>query len=225
MDAPLKVPRHVAIIMDGNGRWAQSRGLPRVKGHEAGADSVREIVRACRELGCEAVTLYSFSTENWSRPPQEVAALMALLRRYLVQERRELVDNGVRFQAIGSHRMTLTLALSYGGRAEIVDAVQRIAKKVQEGRLRPDEIDDTLLSQHLFTAALPDPDLLIRTSGEMRISNFMLWQLAYSEIYVTETAWPDFRRPQLIEAFRDYSARERRFGKTAAQVQRGDGDA
>jgi undecaprenyl diphosphate synthase len=248
MDAPLKVPRHVAIIMDGNGRWAQSRGLPRVKGHEAGADSVREIVRACRELGCEAVTLYSFSTENWSRPPQEVAALMALLRRYLVQERRELVENGVRFQAIGqlhrlpayvraplealtmetrlrSHRMTLTLALSYGGRAEIVDAVQRIAKKVQEGRLRPDEIDDTLLSQHLFTAALPDPDLLIRTSGEMRISNFMLWQLAYSEIYVTETAWPDFRRPQLIEAFRDYGARERRFGKTSAQVQRGDGDA
>lgn len=244
MSEPLKIPRHVAIIMDGNGRWAQTRGLPRVRGHEEGAESVRAVVRAARELGVQAVTLYSFSTENWARPPQEVAALMALLRRYLVTERRELLDNGIRFQAIGEvdrlpsfvrvplaalsaetsgrpTQMTLTLALSYGGRAEIVTAVRSIAAQVASGRLRPEQIDEPLVSRHLMTAGLPDPDLLIRTSGEMRISNFLLWQLAYAEIYVTPIAWPDFRREQLVEAFREFSARERRFGKTSAQVRAG----
>ncbi|MCB9764871.1 MAG: isoprenyl transferase [Alphaproteobacteria bacterium] len=237
----LRIPRHVAIIMDGNGRWARSRGLPRVKGHEAGADSVREIVRACRRMGVEALTLYSFSTENWSRPPTEVSALMALLRRYLVSERREIMDNGIRFQAIGQldrlpgyvrtpmdmlaresrkrpWKMTLTLALSYGGRDEIVRAVRSIARDVASGQLKPDQIDESIFAGRLLTADLPDPDLMIRTSGEMRISNFLLWQLAYAEIYVTSIHWPDFREPQLMEAFHAYNQRERRFGQTSAQL-------
>lgn len=244
----LRIPRHVAIIMDGNGRWAQAQGLPRVKGHEAGADSVRDIVRACRQMGVQAVTLYSFSTENWSRPPQEVAALMALLKRYLATERREILDNQIRLQAIGQldllpiyvrkplkllsresnrpdARMTLTLALSYGSRAEIVDAVKAIAQKVAEGRLRADQIDEALFARHLYTSGLPDPDLLIRTSGELRISNFLLWQMAYTELYVTPVAWPEFRRPQLIQAFEAFTARERRFGKTSAQVAPGKSSA
>lgn len=238
MSAPL--PRHIAIIMDGNGRWAQGRGLPRVAGHEAGAESVREITRACREAGVAALTLYSFSTENWKRPADEVAALMALLGRYLVEERREILDNGIRLNAIGqvdrlpvpvraalkelmhasrnNTGMVLTLALSYGGRAEIVEAAKALAKKAAAGRIRPDAIDEAAFAAELGTAGLPDPDLLIRTSGEMRISNFLLWQLAYAEIYVTDTAWPDFRRPQLADALAAYAGRERRFGKTSAQV-------
>jgi len=237
------VPKSVAIIMDGNGRWAQAQGLPRIKGHEEGAESVREIVRTCRELGVEALTLYSFSTENWNRPEDEVAALMRLLKNYLKSERREILDNGIRLRGIGQlHRlplfvrkplqalmresdrddvrMTLNLALSYGGRAELVEANREIARKVAAGVLQLSEIDEDCVSRHLFTAGLPDPDLLIRTSGEVRISNFMLWQLAYAEIYVTDVAWPDFRKPQLLEAFATYGNRERRFGKTSAQVAR-----
>jgi len=239
---PMRIPRHVAIIMDGNGRWAEAQGRPRVSGHEAGAESVREVVRACREIGVEAVTLYSFSTENWLRPAEEVESLMALLARYLVGERAEILDNGIRFRAIGQLdrlpenvrqlleelsavsegpdiQMTLCLALSYGGRAEIVGSTKQLARKVKSGELDPEEIDEALFSAHLHTRGLPDPDLLIRTSGELRISNFLLWQLAYAEIYVTDTYWPDFRKPQLLEAFQDFSKRERRFGKTRQQVE------
>ena len=234
------IPRHVAVIMDGNGRWAESRGLPRLRGHEEGAESVRAISRACRELGVEALTLYSFSTENWKRPADEVAGLMGLLSRYLVEERREIMDNGIRLNAIGqldrlpapvrlalqelmrasrdNRGMVLTLALSYGGRAEIVDAARALAKKAAAGRLSADKIDEATFAAELGTAGLPDPDLLIRTSGELRISNFMLWQCAYAEIYVTPVRWPDFRRPQLEEAIAVFNQRERRFGKTGAQL-------
>ncbi len=234
------VPRHVAVIMDGNGRWAESRGMPRLRGHEEGAESVRAISRACRELGVAALTLYSFSTENWKRPADEVAGLMGLLSRYLVEERREIMDNGIRLNAIGqldrlpapvrlalhelmrasrdNKGMVLTLALSYGGRAEIVEAARALAKKASTGRLSPDKIDEAAFAAELGTAGLPDPDLLIRTSGELRISNFMLWQCAYAEIYVTPVLWPDFRRPQLEDAFAVFNQRERRFGKTGAQI-------
>ncbi|MEC7948760.1 MAG: isoprenyl transferase [Myxococcota bacterium] len=240
---PARVPRHVAIIMDGNGRWAEARGLPRVAGHEEGANSVREIVRACRKAGVEALTLYSFSTENWRRPKTEVGALMSLLQRYVLQERQELMENGIRLQAIGqverlpvfvrtplralvresreNHSMTLNLALSYGGRAEIVDAVRSLADDVKRGRLKPDDIDEDSISTRLYTAGQPDPDLLIRTSGELRVSNFLLWQIAYAEIYVTDVAWPDFRVPELEAAFAAYSSRQRRFGKTGAQLRGG----
>ena len=236
----MPLPRHIAIIMDGNGRWAQSRGLDRVRGHEAGAESVREITRACREKGVSALTLYSFSTENWKRPSSEVSALMSLLERYLSSERREIMDNGVRLQAIGqlerlpvfvrmplkalchesrnNKGMVLSLALSYGCRAEIVDAAKALARQVKAGRLDPERIDEALFSNHLYTAGLPDPDLLIRTSGELRVSNFLLWQIAYAEMYVTDVAWPDFRRPQLDEALAAFGSRERRFGFTGAQL-------
>jgi len=239
----MPVPAHVAIIMDGNGRWAESRGWPRVRGHEEGAESVRAVTKACRELGCKALTLYSFSTENWKRPEEEVGALMGLLARYLVQERREILDNDVRLHAVGqlerlplavraalkelSHAsrnntgMVLTLALSYGSRQEIVEAAKALAKKAASGRLRPEQIDERMFAGELQTAGLPDPDLLIRTSGELRISNFMLWQLAYAEIYVTDVLWPDFRRPQLEAAFEVYGKRERRFGATGAQLRGG----
>ena len=236
------VPHHVAIIMDGNGRWATERGLPRNAGHEAGADSVREIVRACRQLGVRYLTLYSFSTENWGRPEDEVDTLMALLARYLVEERDELMENGVRLQGIGeldrlpprvrglldeatrytaaNEGLLLTLALSYGSRAEIVDAVRRIAEDVQQGLLAPSDIDEAEITRRLYTANVPDPDLLVRTSGEMRLSNFLLWQVAYAELYVTDVMWPDFRRPHLEVALASYRSRQRRFGKTAAQVTR-----
>lgn len=240
-----RIPQHVAVIMDGNGRWAEGRGLPRLAGHEEGANSVREITRACREKGIGALTLYSFSTENWKRPADEVAGLMALLARYLVEERREILDNGVRLNAIGQidtlpapvklalkeliHAskenarpgrpgMVLTLALSYGSRAEIVDAARTLARQCQTGRLRPDAITEELFGNALGTAGLPDPDFLIRTSGELRLSNFLLWQLAYAEMYVTQTHWPDFRRPQLDTALAAFGSRERRFGMTGAQV-------
>ena len=235
------VPRHVAIIMDGNGRWATSRGLPRLRGHEEGANSVREIPRACRRKGIGALTLYSFSTENWKRPAEEVAGLMALLSRYLVEERREILDNGIRLNAIGqidrlpapvrlalqelmrasrdNRGMVLTLALSYGGRAEIVEAARALAKKAATGRLKVDGIDEAVFAAELGTAGLPDPDLLIRTSGELRLSNFLLWQLAYAEIHVTDVLWPDFREPQLDAALAAFGSRERRFGKTSAQIQ------
>lgn len=235
------VPRHVAVIMDGNGRWATNRGLPRVRGHEAGADTVREIVRECGELGVEALTLYSFSTENWGRPEDEVQALMALLARYLESETDELMESQVRLQGIGelerlpsfvrlllaeAERRTadnsglrLTLALSYGSRAEIIGAIRSIAAGVAAGDLSPEDIDEALVSQNLYTTGIPDPELMIRTSGEMRLSNFLLWQLAYAEIYVTDVCWPDFRGPHLLEAFRAYGSRQRRFGKTGVQVE------
>jgi len=234
------IPRHLAIIMDGNGRWAEQRGQHRNKGHEAGAESVRDITRACGELGVEVLTLYSFSTENWGRPEDEVQALMALLARYLTDEIGELMDMGVRLRAIGElHRLPdsvrllldqvstatsqndgliLQLALSYGSRAEIAAAVRSIARDVEAGAMEVDAIDEMTIAGRLYTGSLPDPDLVIRTSGEMRLSNFLLWQLAYAEILVTEVLWPDFRRPELEEALRVYGSRNRRFGKTRAQL-------
>ena len=236
----MQVPRHVAVIMDGNGRWATERGLPRTRGHEEGAESVRAIVRACGELGIDALTLYSFSTENWARPEDEVEALMALLAAYLLNERGELMQNRVRLRGIGqldrlpeqvrsllteAERLTadndgllLTLALSYGSRAEIVDAVRKIADEVQAGQLSPEELDEAAITNRLYTAGTPDPDLLVRTSGEMRLSNFLLWQLAYTELYVTDVYWPDFRRPELEAAISSFGRRKRRFGKTDAQL-------
>jgi undecaprenyl diphosphate synthase len=235
----LRIPKHLAVIMDGNGRWAAARGLPRIQGHTEGAKSVSEVVRACRELGVGVLTLYSFSTENWSRPSDEVAALMQLLHDYMVEKRSELVENQIRLKVIGqihrlpvpvrlvvesvrrateipSARMILNLAISYGGRSEIAEAARDIAFEVARGKLDPKDIDEAVFSAHLQTAGLPDPDLVIRTSGEMRISNFLLWQMAYSEIVVTPTLWPDFRKPQLLEAFEEYSLRERRFGRVQA---------
>ncbi len=230
-----KLPAHVAIIMDGNGRWAKKRLANRVRGHEQGMEVVREIVRACREIGISVLTLYAFSTENWQRPKMEVTALMTLLKRFLKSEFRSMQENNIRLSAIGqterlpedvrkllSETMALTyqndgmllnLALSYGGRAELVKMVREIAVKVKAGDIEPDEINDELVIRHLYTKDIPDPDLMIRTSGEMRISNFLLWQLAYSEFFITDTLWPDFSRAELVEILKAYQCRERRFGK------------
>jgi undecaprenyl diphosphate synthase len=230
--APL--PRHIAVIMDGNGRWARQRGLPRIAGHRAGVTSIRETVRLCGELGVETLTLYAFSTENWRRPPREVSLLMALLKHYLRREVPELARNNVRLATIGRTRdlpkdarkelersigalkdrtgLTLVLALSYSGRADLTDAVRRIASRVKAGKLAPRAIDEKTVTGALSTAALPEVDLLIRTSGEMRLSNFLLWELAYSEMVVTKTLWPDFRKKHLLAAIREYQKRERRFG-------------
>ena len=232
------IPRHVAIIMDGNGRWAKQRGLPRIEGHRAGSESVREIVRACGELGIEYLTLFAFSSENWSRPRPEVRALMHLLEFYLKQEIPELDKNNVRLRAIGrlhelpgsaqkqlqtsiatlnkNTGLTLVLALSYGGRAEIVDAARSLARDVKTGAIQVADIDETSLSQRLYTAGMPDPDLLVRTSGELRISNFLLWQISYAEVYVTETLWPDFRKQELVKALENFGKRQRRFGRVEA---------
>jgi undecaprenyl diphosphate synthase len=234
-----KLPRHVAIIMDGNGRWARKRLLNRVNGHERGSETVRDIVRACRELGISILTLYAFSTENWQRPKMEVQALMTLLERFLSSEEKELMETGIRLNAIGdiqrlpnrvfrkvqdvmaltrnNEAMLLNLALSYGGRAEIVKMVRSISEEVRDGRMMPDDITEETVSAHLYTASIPDPDLLIRTSGEMRISNFLLWQIAYSEIYITNTLWPDFDREEFLKILVEYQRRERRFGTVAAQ--------
>ena len=228
--------------MDGNGRWAKKRSLNRIRGHREGAESVRNIVRACRELGVKVLTLYAFSTENWQRPKQEISALMSLLKDFLRSELAEMMENGIRLNAIGQIErfpddvltvlrdvmeetrenagMLLNLALSYGGRDEIVAAAQRIAAEVQAGRLQAEEITKSLFSEYLYTQGMPEPDLLIRTSGEMRISNFLLWQIAYTEIYVTDTLWPDFRKGELIEILRDYQKRERRFGATGDQIEK-----
>jgi undecaprenyl diphosphate synthase len=225
--------------MDGNGRWAKKRLLNRVKGHEEGTESVRVIVRTCREIGIEVLTLYAFSTENWRRPKYEVKSLMAILKRFLISELNEMLANKIRFNAIGqiermpgdvqavirdtmaatSHNkgMVLNLALSYGSRDEIVLAVQKAAADVQNGLLALDDLTPDLFSEYLYTKGMPDPDLLIRTSGEMRISNFLLWQIAYSEIYITDILWPDFRKEALLEAVRHYRKRERRFGMTTEQ--------
>ncbi len=230
------IPRHVAIIMDGNGRWAKARGVPRLLGHRAGRDSVREAVKGCSALGVEVLTLYTFSIENWQRPVREVAALMTILRQTLRAERKELRDNNVRLQIIGrpadlpaavrdeiaatqkylegSTGMLLNLALSYSGRAEMVDAARRMLADARDLKLDPAHVDDEFLASYLYTAGLPDPDLLIRTSGEMRLSNFMLWQLAYTELWITDTLWPDFRRRHLFQAVTDYQGRERRFGRS-----------
>lgn len=229
------LPFHVAIIMDGNGRWAKQRVLNRIKGHEKGAETVRTIVRTSREIGISILTLYAFSTENWLRPKAEIAALMVLLKRYLKSEKKEMLDNNIRLNAIGqierlpedvkevlaesmaitkkNDGMLLNLALSYGGRAEIVRVVQEIAKETREGKVDPDSITSELITEHLYTRGMRDPDLLVRTSGEMRISNFLLWQIAYSEIYVTDTLWPDFSKDEYIRILKDFQRRERRFGK------------
>lgn len=220
--------------MDGNGRWAQGKGFARITGHEKGAEAVRACVSGCRELGVEYLTLYAFSTENWKRPKAEIIALMTLLERFLKKEVPELDRQGVRLQAIGrlddlpastrkaldaaiqatahNKALTLVLALSYSSRVEIIEAVQAMAQKVAAGVLAPAAIDAECLSQHLYTKAYPDPDLLIRTSGEMRLSNFLLWQLSYTELYVTRTLWPDFRKDDLLAAVRDFGTRQRRFG-------------
>jgi undecaprenyl diphosphate synthase len=234
------IPEHIAIIMDGNGRWAKERSLPRVAGHKEGVNSVREITRACGEIGVKHLTLYTFSTENWRRPKAEVSALMTLLLKTISVEVRELHKNNVRFTAIGDLKklprstqkrifdgieitknntgLNLCLALNYGSRQEMVAAVQAIAKKVQKGDLKLDEIDETIFSNTLSTSDMPNPDLLIRTSGEYRLSNFLLWQCAYSEILMTKTFWPAFREDALIEAILEYQSRERRFGKVSEQV-------
>jgi len=234
LQARSSLPAHVAIIMDGNGRWAKSRHLPRVEGHRQGAESVRAIVRAAGEVGVKYLTLYAFSVENWSRPKEEVDTLMKYLARYLKNEIGELNRNNVRLEVIGqiyrlpefvqeqiektiaalskNNGLTLILALSYGGRTEIVEAVRSIAGKVLKGELEPAEITEQVISQHLYTKHYPDPDLLIRTSGEMRVSNFLLWQISYAELVVTPTLWPDFRKAQFLEAIEEYARRHRRFG-------------
>lgn len=235
-----RMPKHCAIIMDGNGRWAQERSKQRATGHEEGMESVRDIVKASSQLGVKYLTLYAFSMENWKRPRQEVNVLMLLLERYLRQELQELHENGVRLNAIGklnalpkrvfnilheamektknNEGLVLTLALSYSGRWDVNRAVQLIAHDVRRGKLSPEDITEERFASYLQTNTLPDPDLVIRTSGEMRLSNFLLWETAYSEIYITECMWPEFRREQYYSAIRDYMSRERRFGKTSAQV-------
>jgi len=229
------LPTHVAIIMDGNGRWAKQRHLPRVEGHRNGVESVRTVVRVCGELGIKYLTLYAFSVENWNRPKDEVDTLMKYLARYLKNEIGELNKSNVKLETIGqiyrlpefvqeqlvktkealskNTGLTLVLALSYGGRTEIIEAVREIAAKVKEGVIEPAEINEHVIQQHLYTRNYPDPDLLIRTSGEMRVSNFLLWQISYTELVVTPTLWPDFRKPQLYEALEEYTRRHRRFGK------------
>jgi undecaprenyl diphosphate synthase len=228
------IPRHVAVIMDGNGRWAKERGLPRREGHRAGAESVREVTDACIDLGVEYLTLYAFSSENWNRPESEVKALMDLLNRFLTEKEKDLKKQNIRLQAIGQidrlpaktrglldriirdtaghDAMTLVLALSYGAREEIVGAARTLATEVAEGTLKPGDINADRFASKLQTAGMPDPDLLIRTSGEMRISNFLLWQISYAEIVIVKKYWPDFRRNDFIEAVREYQRRHRRFG-------------
>src|SRR5271169_5118100 len=234
LEARANLPRHVAVIMDGNGRWAKARHLPRVEGHRRGADSAREIIRTAGEIGIKYLTLYAFSLENWNRPKDEVDALMKYLVHYLKTETSELNKNNVKLEVIGhiyrlpenvqaqlsksitvlskNNSLTLIMALSYGGRTEIVDAVRAIAKQVQRGSLDPEDINDEVVSQHLYTRHWPDPDVLIRTSGEMRVSNFLLWQISYAELVVTPTLWPDFRKAQFFAALEEYNRRHRRFG-------------
>jgi len=230
-----KLPAHVAIIMDGNGRWAKKHLLSRIKGHEKGSEAVRTVVRACREFGIAYLTLYAFSTENWQRPKSEIDALMALLIKFLKSEQQELFENDIRLHVIGqierlpaevqqalretmkltqkNSGLQLNLALSYGSRAEIVRMVRQIARKTKNGQIDPDRIDAQIVAQHLYTEGIPDPDLLIRTSGEMRISNFLLWQIAYAEIHVTPTYWPDFSRDEFYQILKEFQKRERRFGQ------------
>jgi undecaprenyl diphosphate synthase len=234
---PDLLPKHIAIIMDGNGRWAKLRNLPRIAGHREGIKSVREMITVCLELGIHALTIYAFSQENWKRPLQEISSLMGLLEYYLSTERSKLIEQGVRLRTIGrldslpasalqwvraaeqetAHldKLHLTVALSYGGRAEIVDAVREL---LHDGKLQPDDVDESRIQRYLYTHDLPDPDLLVRTSGETRISNFLLWQLAYTELYFAPTLWPDFRRRELLLALLEYQRRERRFGRVLSAI-------
>jgi len=236
------VPKHVAIIMDGNGRWAKKKAINRILGYEAGAEAVKVITRVSKEIGVSYLTLYAFSEENWKRPKYEVAALMSLLKRFMKSELPDMMENGIRFQVIGrinklsaSVRKTidetiektsknkntvLTLALSYGGRQEILDAVRKISGRVLEEKISPDRITEKMVSRALYTSDMPDPDLLIRTSGESRISNFLLWQIAYSEIYLAPALWPDFREKEYLQAIEEYQNRERRFGATSGQLKK-----
>lgn len=229
-----RLPKHVAIIMDGNGRWARDRGLPRISGHRAGITATKMVMEDCHSLGIKILTLFAFSVENWKRPKREISALMDLLKRYLREESCKLVENDIQFRAIGridelpysvqkeidvatqmtkhGKKMILNVALNYSGRIDIIDAINRVIIDIQEGRLKKDEISEDVLSRYLYTEGLPDPDLLIRTSGEERISNFLLWQIAYTEFFVTSVYWPDFRKRDLLEALVDYQKRKRRFG-------------
>ncbi|MCD6265852.1 MAG: isoprenyl transferase [Deltaproteobacteria bacterium] len=237
---PDKLPQHVAIIMDGNGRWAKRRGLTRIFGHQKGIESVRDVVRTSRDLGIKWLTLYAFSEENWKRPQYEIKALMNILTRYLTTESKEMLDNGIRLLSIGqteklpqeaqrilwqtiektahNKEMNLILALSYGGRQEIVWAVKNMLKDIERATLNIKQITEERLSHYLYTSKIPDPDLLIRTSGEYRISNFLLWQIAYTEIFISPVLWPDFHRERYLEALLDYQKRERRFGSTGEQI-------
>jgi len=239
---PSRLPRHVAVIMDGNGRWAQQRGLSRLHGHRVGKDSVRAVVETARRLGIRYLSLYAFSTENWRRPPREVDGLMSLLRRYIATELGKMMKHQIRLLAVGSLRrlplpvrealratidatkhntgMTVILAVSYGGREEIARAARAIARRVRRGELDPEHITAGTVEKHLATNGVPDPDLLIRTSGEMRLSNFFLWQLAYTEMYVTDTLWPDFREREFLQALSFFQQRQRRFGRTPEQLER-----
>ncbi len=243
---PQRIPRHVAIIMDGNGRWAKKRNLPRIMGHRAGSESVKNIVKTARELDLEVLTLYAFSTENWKRPSVEVQGLMTLLKTFLKSELQNMQDNKISLRSIGEIEMLppdvqkilseviqetapqapeeksgliLNLALSYGSRSEIVRAARLMAEKCVSGQYGPDDFSEKLFSSHLYTSDLPDPDLLIRTGGESRLSNFLLWQLSYAELYITETMWPDFNEERFSEALIDFQNRERRYGKTSEQMQ------
>lgn len=236
------IPQHIAIIMDGNGRWAKSRGNLRASGHKAGVDSVRDITEACAQIGVKYLTLYTFSTENWGRPKMEVNALMRLLASSLRKEADKLNENNIKLETIGqidrfpencqrelreatqltadNDRLNLCLALSYSGRWDITEAVKKLAQQVKDGDIDPNDINDEVISAHLSTANIPDPELIIRTSGEYRLSNFLLWQLAYSELYITETYWPDFRRGELYKAIHSFQQRERRFGKLSKKKQK-----
>ncbi|MEH2142404.1 isoprenyl transferase [Nostoc sp.] len=229
------LPQHVAVIMDGNGRWAKRQGLPRIMGHKRGVDALKDLLRCCQDWGIQALTAYAFSTENWKRPQEEVDFLMTLFQRVLRQELREMVEKNVQIKFVGNLQdlpqslqqeisrsmaetkdnrgIRFSVATNYGGRQEILQACQAIAKQVQQGLLQPDEIDEQVFESHLYTAGITDPDLLIRTSGEMRLSNFLLWQMAYGEIYITDTLWPDFDRAEFHRALCAYQQRERRFGK------------
>ncbi len=240
---PLRIPRHVAIIMDGNGRWAKQRSKPRLYGHKVGVDSVQTIVESASELGVEVLTLYAFSTENWKRPADEVGGLMGLLKTYLQRELSRMLKNRIRLTCIGdieklpkdvrdvlqktitdtaeNDKLTLNLALSYGGRAELIRAIRTIATEVSAGDINTDDIDENLIDNHLYTAGLPEPDLLIRTGGEARLSNFLLWQASYAEIYFTDVMWPEFREQAFADAIAEYQGRERRFGRTSAQIKSG----
>lgn len=239
---PDKLPQHIAIIMDGNGRWAERHAMGRVLGHRKGAESVRVVVRTCRRIGISCLTLYAFSMENWLRPKAEVRALLQLLKEYLVNEVQEMMDQDIRLTAIGNldslgapvlmklretiertagnQGMVLNLALSYGGRDEIATAAGRMVSDSLAGKIKPADVTKELFQRYLYTSALPDPDLLIRTGGEYRISNFLLWQMAYTEFYFTDILWPDFREPDLMEAIAEYQQRERRFGRTSEQLRR-----
>ena len=240
---PERIPRHVAVIMDGNGRWAERQGLSRIEGHRQGLEAARAVVRAAHEIGVRYLTLYAFSLENWNRPKAEVDELMRLLDHYLQSEIEEVVRNGIRVRAIGrverlpaavrarvqdavlrtrdNREMTLVFGLSYGGRAEIVDAARRLLRDAELGKVDPDSLDEKTFAAYLYDPEIPDPDLLIRTGSERRVSNFLLWQIAYTEIYTTDVMWPDFRKGNLVDAVADYQARERRFGLTSAQVRNG----